>query len=251
MCMFSGKVLSVGDTKIFARGGEGNRQFLVYSMRYAAKDDLAMILPLPTPIASPEDAVRFIDLSGYAEFFDDLRSGFPDPQSRSAYQLMPATLSLQVHDVGSFESSFVPALGDFARLDKRFRLSDKVWKNLPQYADYGFAVIKLKPGAKKIHPMAFEFPRRNPANLFFPTVHVHNGKVAKSARFDHALYGQPNDQQCEWETSFGFGNMDSLPAKNFMQIDKTLGIVEPERAIRRRLMVGVFSNQDIMLESVS
>jgi hypothetical protein len=219
-------------------------------MEYEAKDDLAMILPLPTPPASPEDAVRFIDLSDYAEFFDDMRAGFLEPQFQ-ALRLKPATiaLSLKVQDVGSFEASFVPALNDFVRLDKRFRLSDKVWNNLPQYADYGFAVFKLKPGAKKIHPMAFEFPRRNPLELFFPTVHVHDGKVAKSAHFDHALYCQPDNQHCDWETSFGLGNANSLPAKNFMKIDKTLGLVDPDQPIRRKRLVGMFSNQDIVLRA--
>src|SRR5512141_2208637 len=133
MCMFSARVAGVGDTQIFARGGTGDRQFLVYSMKYEAAGDLAMILPLPTPIAAPEDAVRFIDLSGYAEFFDDMRSGFIEMQSKASRAPAALEQSLRVQTVGSFEASFVPTLNDFARLDERFRLSDKVWKNLPQY----------------------------------------------------------------------------------------------------------------------
>src|SRR5207248_7445223 len=95
---------------------------------------------------------------------------------------------LNVVDVGSFEASFVPTIPDFERLDERFRLPTGTWDQLPQYKQYGFTVFKLKPGAKVIHPMAFEFPRAAPARLFFPTVHIHDGKVHDTATFDHALY---------------------------------------------------------------
>ena len=60
MCCFSQKVDVVADTNIFARASKDGRQFLVYSMRFAAAQDLAMILPIPTPKDSPEDAVRQI-----------------------------------------------------------------------------------------------------------------------------------------------------------------------------------------------
>jgi hypothetical protein len=48
MCCFSQPVELVGDTNIFARS-DNVRQFLVYSMSYAAPTDLAMVLPLPVP----------------------------------------------------------------------------------------------------------------------------------------------------------------------------------------------------------
>src|SRR5687767_14673233 len=84
MCCFSQKVELVADTNIFARGSKEGRQFLVYSMRFKAGEDLSMILPIPTPKASPEDAVKFINLEKYPTFFDDLRSGFPKPITKSA-----------------------------------------------------------------------------------------------------------------------------------------------------------------------
>ncbi len=251
MCMFSAKVREVGDTQIFARGSNEGRQFVVYSMKYEAEADLAMILPLPVPPAPPEDAVRFIDLSGYENFFDDLRLGFPEmymQASRGVPKPASRHAPLKVHDVGSFEASFVPALKDFNRLDARFRLSDKVWKSLPRYADYGFAVFKLKPGAKKIHPMAFEFPRRNPIELFFPTVHVHDGKVSKLAHFDHMLFCQIDQQKCDWDESFDFlHNSGPWLAQNFMQIDKAQGIIDPARSIRRRTIQGLHLNEDVVL----
>jgi hypothetical protein len=57
--------------------------------------------------------------------------------------------------------------------------------------DWGFAVFRLKPGKKAhIHPMACRFRTRDASRLFFPTVHVHDGQVHASARFDHSLYDQ-------------------------------------------------------------
>lgn len=188
MCVFSPKVELVRKTRIFARRADGARQYLAYSMAYSALSELAMILPLPTPPSSPEDAMRFIDLSGYEEFFDDLERGFLQPPPEPTLGL--AERSLEVHDVGSFEASFVPTLADFTRLDERFRLGGDVWAQLPGYADYGFAVFRLKAGARSVHPMAFEFPTRAPAELFFPTVHVHDGKVHPTAQFEHILYCQ-------------------------------------------------------------
>ncbi len=158
MCCFSGNVTSVSDTNLFARSAVGDRQFLVYSMQYEADSELAMILPLPVPPAAPEDALQFIDLSGYPAFFADLRLGFPEPIPRGApLQRLgaPQAKALRVYDVGSFEASFVPQPADFERLDGRFRLPAGVWDQLPQYRDWGFAVFKLKSGVRTVHPMAF------------------------------------------------------------------------------------------------
>ena len=202
VCLFSidpqrdsgAEPVKVDTTRIFARGLTDGRQALVYSMRYSSVVDMAMVLPLPTPPTPHEGAVEFIDLSQYATFFDDMDLGFPSVPRSSAFETLsigdtPASV-LRVHNVGSFEASFVPTQRDFSRLDARFRLPDRVLDALPLYLDYAFAVFKLKPGAVKIHPLAFIFPRRNTQELFFPTVHAHDGTVSAKAHFDHMLYGQ-------------------------------------------------------------
>ena len=60
MCCFSKPVDVVADTNIFARESKDGRQFLVYSMKFKSGEDLAMILPIPTPKDSAEDAVKFL-----------------------------------------------------------------------------------------------------------------------------------------------------------------------------------------------
>ena len=133
-------------------------------------------------------------------FFADLRSGFPVPRtkndSRAAGGVPPPKAALPVVEVGKFVASFVPAIKDFARLDKQFRLPDGVWEKLPLYKEFGFAVFKLKKpekGEQTVHPMAFEFPRASKRILFFPTVHIHDGTVPAKARFDHSLFAQVGD----------------------------------------------------------
>jgi hypothetical protein len=54
-------------------------------------------------------------------------------------------------------------------------------------------VFQLAPGKVTVHPMAFTFPTRAPERLFFPTVHVHDGRFHTTAKFDHALYYQRED----------------------------------------------------------
>lgn len=90
--------------------------------------------------------------------------------------------------------------------------------------------------------MAFEFPRANPAKLFFPTIHIHDGKVHATADFDHVLYCQAREGERleihDWEES-------AQPAGGFVLIGKTQGIVDAERHVYRLLVSGNRKNEDI------
>ncbi len=248
MCCFSQKVDVVADTNIFARESKGGGQFLVYSMKFKAGEDLAMILPIPTPKASAEDAVKFISLEKYPSFFDDVRKGFPVPppprdgKKDDSNGLKPGGLA--VVEVGDFVASFVPTVKDFDRLDKRFRLPDSVWEKLPQYKDFGFAVFKLKKpekGQSKVHPMAFEFPRADKKVLFFPTVHIHDGKIHEKAGFDHSLFCQVSGEApLKWDES------EKL-ADQFVKVKEAQGIVDGNAHVYRKLMKGTIDNKDVLV----
>lgn len=244
MCCFSRKVDLVAATNIFARASTKGKQFLVYSMTLKASEDVAMILPLPTPKNSSEDAVRFINLEKYPDFFLELYSGFPKPaaESRGGDKAKPTRHALKVVEVGSFEASFVPTVKDFDRLDERFRLPTEVWEKLPQYADFGFAVFKLKAGEKKVHPMAFEFPRANPRKLFFPTVHIHDGEVHPKVEFDHYLFCQPSGDEspADWQES-------TQPAGLFMKMDKAQGILDEDSHCYLLELHGMLKNVDTVI----
>ncbi|MDY3561052.1 hypothetical protein R5W23_002311 [Gemmata sp. JC673] len=247
MCCFSKSVDVVADTNIFARASKDGRQFLVYSMQFAADQDLAMILPIPTPKGSADDAVKFISLKKYEAFFDDLRKGFPIQKGRGPKKepmLGGLGAALPVVEVGDFIASFVPAVKDFARLDEKFRLPEGVWAKLPQYKEFGFAVFKLKKPEKdlsKVHPMAFEFPRADKRVLFFPTVHIHDGTVGEKADFDHSLFCQvEGNGLMSWDES-------AQLAESFVKVKEAHGIVDGNAHVYRKVMKGEFENKDILV----
>ena len=242
MCICS-KTAELSNTNIFARAGKDGRQFLVYSMVIKAAEELALILPIPTPKASKEDAVKFLALDKYENFFDEMRKGWPEPKTDSRGPALGGPKEepkLKVVEVGSFIASFVPTQKDFDRVDEKFKMPDDVWKKLPQYKDWGFAVFQLKKGEKKVHPMAFDFPRESAKKLFFPTVHVHDGKVEEKAGFDHTLYCQASGGEniLEWEES-------PQPAELFMtKLDKAHGIVDGKDHVYRKTLKGKLKNED-------
>lgn len=247
MCMFSHKVESVTNTKIFARDSVSPLQFLVYEMQFSAAEDLAMILPIPVPKQTPEKAVRFISLEKYPQFFEAMKEGFPSRPFKSktggSGSFGDKTSKLEVVEFGSFEASFVPTIADFARLDERFRLPAGTWDKLPAYKNFGFAIFKLKKEQKTTHPMAFEFPRADPRQLFFPTVHIHDGVVHPKADFDHTLYAQ-----------FGMGHRFAAqlwtespqPAGMFMDVPKSQGLIDTNGHAYKRVIRGERKNEDTL-----
>lgn len=241
MCMFSGDISEVSATHIFARS-DADWQFLVYQMTYAASEELAMVLPLPVAISSPDDAVQFISLESYPDFFADLYSGFPTRSLAYAAGIDLSADELLVHDVGMYEASYVPCLEAFSRLDRRFRLSPQTWESLPQYANYGFAVFRLKRSADphELHPMALKFPRRNHELLYFPTLHVHDGQSHPDAEFDHSLYCQA-DELVDYLTDW-WQSPDT--ADQFMDLSLAADILIPQSHVWQRHISGLNTNTD-------
>ena len=248
--MFSAPVESVTETRIFARSLPEGRQVLVYRMKLSAKKDVAMILPIPVKPGSGEKAVQFVDLARYPDMLSDMEALFPkqdqnlSPAAEAADPFSSGIDKLAVENVGAYEASYVPSLADFTRLDERFRLPSGVWDQMPFYNDFGFVVFKFRQVDAEIHPMAFAFPRKDPVRLFFPTVHVHDGKVHDKEDFDHVLYCQkiPGDPFAltDWTESL------ELPA-TAVNIVAARGIVDPRLHIYRKAMKGHLPNTDTVL----
>ncbi len=251
MCCFSRAVEHVSGTRIFARRTGPRRQALAYSMSFAIDEDLAMVLPLPTPTGTPEDAVRFLDLSDYEGFFDDLDAAFPDEWvAASAPRAMgepePKAL-LVVHDVGAFIASHVPAAADFPRLDPRFRLPAGVLASLPYEHPVGFAVFQLKAGGSRriAQPMAFTFPSRRPRALFYPTLHVHDGETLPAeAHYDHKLFCQGDavlEATIPWQRSSG-------AMADAVDVARTHDLVDGARPAFRTHVLSHKPNHDLWVE---
>ncbi len=248
MCCFTRKVEEVKNTRIFARLGRRGNQVLIYQMALNAPEDLAMVLPVPVKPGSSEEAMTFFDFSAYGTVFDDLWKLFPEQQTgygSDPFAAAPASRSntLRVVNVGAYEASFVPKIVDFSRLDERFRLPEQVWAKLPGYREFGFAVFKLKQGNAQVHPMAFSFPTSTPQHLYFPTLHIHDGKIHTKETFDHTLYLQGDELSLGgqgWEESPGL-------AVTKVKCGLTHAMVRPEMHVYRHVMRGVFANGDVIV----
>ena len=261
MCCFAQPVLSVTDTNLFARHTGKGTQFLAYQMKFSSEKPNAMILPLPVATPAKEDSVQFISLKGYDNFFKDLNRGFPNitpsNRSRSLGSVEP-TDSIQkkliVHEVGDFVASFVPTVKDFSRLDPQFVIPKESWDKVPGYGDYGFAVFQLKKLKGTTHPMAFEFKTRHKNDIFFPTVHIHDGEVHRRESFDHALYLQSEtfDEVVDKyrnrhlkDKATGFVRSRKT-AKTFCNIEKAKGLVLGDQLVHRLELKGKLENKDVL-----
>lgn len=256
MCIFSQPVISVNNTQIFARATAAGSQFLAYQMNYESRAENAMILPVPIRHPATDKSLRFVDLRGYDDFFDDLADGFPyiAPSFNigcSASFHTASKSTLEVFEVGNYIASFVPTMLDFSRLDDRFVLPETTWSKIPQYATYGFAVFQLAAGSLKPHPMAFEFESTSDL-LYFPTMHIHDGQVHATEEFDHVLYLQHAGFDSR---AYGYQNSDVVDkstglirskyvAKHFCDIDRSNGVVDGDLLVHRNIIRGINPNRD-------
>jgi hypothetical protein len=249
MCCFSRPVEHVSNTSIFARPVANGRQALIYSMELKAGEDLAMILPIPVVQPAREDAVQFVSMKDIPEIFKEMASGFERLDETMGIGRGPAPAAalgprLRVVEVGNFAASFVPTVKDFNRLDEQFRLPSGVWEKLGEYAQHGFAVFKLRKGHTQVHPMAFTFPSADPKRLFFPTVHIHDGRIHPSADFDHALYCQVARRGVR---SLATWDESPEPAGHFLRTHRTRNFVLPDLHLYRRKIIGQFANKDVLM----
>lgn len=218
-----------------------------------------MILPLPTADGADETAVRFIALDQYEDFFEDLRRGFPyrhTPGIGCSAGPTSGTIDdaayLEVKNVGDYVASFVPTVDDFDRLDPRFSIPKETWEQVPDYHNYGFAVFQLKSLQAEAHPMGIEFPTRKPDEVFFPTVHIHDGTVPDSEEFDHQLYLQHagfdsvvgNYRNTEVkDKATGFVRSD-VRARDFVNIEQASDILNAELLVHKSRLFGALPNRD-------
>lgn len=258
MCCFSQPVTSVSNTKIFARHSGVGGQFLVYQMDYESRVENAMILPLPVKQPASETSLKFIELRDYDAFFQDLDRGFPHyaPLSIGCAEQFgaKATGNLEVFEVGNYIASFVPTINDFDRLDPRFTLPKDTWEGIPGYESCGFAVFQLAAGSLKPHPMALEFQSVSD-DLFFPTVHIHDGEVHESEVFDHVLYFQHAaldsrvygyvNSHAEAKAT-GFVRSEHV-ASHYCKLDKSAGLIQGDLLVHRKILQGQFPNLDTFL----
>jgi hypothetical protein len=249
MGIFSTPVRIASTFNFFARASRANpdHQFLACSFRYEAATPFTLIMPAPTPPDAPANAVRFINLSGYDEFFSDLRRGFPELTHDTGKQSFTDRLREKVRDwldldTTQIEFAFFPNRTVLADMRDRWPLSDAAWAALEPYAACGLVGVKLEAGANRLPPIAFEFPRRTPTELSFPTAH----NLTDPAAVRQALYAQTLKRSAEWRMSASADDdRHTLRARDFVKIDRTLGLIDPDQPIVSRRLNGPADNVDV------
>ena len=210
-------------------------------MQYSATQPLAMILPLPVrKDICVSDMLKFEKIP--SNVFSGLKHSFR-PKVRGLVSLARSLGKdiefLAVHQVGSYEASFVPEPDEFSRLDPRFRLSSSLMDQLGCYEDYGFAVFQLRLGTEVSHPMGIRFESRFDDRVFIPTLHVHDNSLPDSAEFDHTIYCQLPSDESRFAKIKGWGKSNYCPSK-----DRVPDCVNTSRKVFRKEISGMQPNTD-------
>lgn len=200
MCIFSGKVKKVCDTKILVYETTNGKQVTFYENSVHPDKNVgtnAMILPCPF---NGNDEIKLYNLEEYPNLFDDCSKCFPLIQNKQnilrkhAGAGVYASASLEVVDVGGYKVSIAKNLDDVLKIDKTvFILPDNIAKLLSKHYSQGFAFIICVFANKQIknHPIAYEHSKLKSSELFAPTRHAHGGEHEPEhakADFHHIIY---------------------------------------------------------------
>lgn len=223
-----GQRLRVSSTRIFARMVASGVQALGVGMTLASKTDVALVIPLPVRAGGGDRAVRFMDLRHRPSMFEDLDELFeryPPPRS-------------SVPTVGAAIATYLPTVGDFERLDPRFRVPPALIEAMPQYRDHGFAVFQFAAVSGVVLPMGLRFATRELDRLFFPTVHMHDGRWHTTVSFDHTLYYQHVAVRALGESNDGDRSGFVLPSHSYGRL------LDVNTPVLRRQVRGALPNED-------
>lgn len=204
MCIVSGLVKSVADTKIFVAPSQGGtRQLVVYQNRVDTDRPNLMILPVPNP-----STLQFEDLvMRYTGLFDDASHSFFKQrgysQETAAWQTRSAAAQaepppLEVYTIGPYQASVAETFEDLGRLDRSvFQPSQDLLTLLSSYQTpfgtatppIGFLCCQLLPGRQSYEPIAYSHAADS-RGLFVPTRHYHPGEdaTAAAADWDHEIF---------------------------------------------------------------
>lgn len=185
MCLFSGDIESVSNTKIFVSPCSGNStQLTVYSNKVSVENEAFMVLPFPGKF------VKFVDLTNRKELFGDLNDYFPKTRSMA----LGVSRSLSFTQVGSYQAI---AMQDFKELVNtspklNINISPDLMSFLEKnYSNFGFIVFRLMKNAE-YHPFGYVHTTPN-GEMFIPTMHYHSHRIDDSKSevktdWDHTIY---------------------------------------------------------------
>jgi hypothetical protein len=192
MCIISGQVHYVANTRIFAYP-YNDRQMTVYQNQVGTGKQALMILPVPYPqsIRFEEAVMKTPDFFGLCERSFTIEHTLSVTRSLSAEG--QAKQYLEVRNIGPYAVSVANTLEDIQRLDPSvFQLEEELTFLLQgQYpSPFGFLCCVLRRGEQKYEPLAYSHKRLFPDRLFLPTLHYHThpGDFGHTEEWSHDIY---------------------------------------------------------------
>ncbi len=205
MCIISGPVLSVNNTKILVLPSRNRRrQLTVYRNAVDTPDSNMMCLPVPNPNTVkfehvPKDIFKQCDNS----FAKEYRQATLSARSWSS----GTRSALPVLSHGSYDVVLVPSMSDFDRIPSPFNtLTEDVITFLTQSypPEFGIVLCRLKQGHSDYEPFAYSHDIQTNGKLFFPTKHYH---VESSS---HLSDINDNGDNNSWDFMFGKSLLGTL-----------------------------------------
>lgn len=92
--------------------------------------------------------------------------------------------------------------------------------------------------------MAFRFPTRLGDAIYFPTLHIHNGDLPETARFDPSLYCQTD--LIEESTMSNWMRSPDV-AEEFMDVSNAAGIIDGNSKCWCMRLRGKLTNTDVIV----
>ncbi len=191
MCIFTGGIRSVSNTRILLVPLNDGRQMTVYQndVETSGSDGIGRAMILPVPSSPKGEPIHFVDMSKFrGNIFDRCDMFFPERNYEAASMGFGGgfgsheqkSAPLPVQRVGGYNCSVVPTIGDFGRLsDAHFKIPTNVAQVLSANYSQGFSfVVCVFDRNIKAHPIAYISSRFHDGKLFIPTRHAHGEELA-------------------------------------------------------------------------
>lgn len=187
MCIFSGEVESVTNTRILISPLDENKQLTVYENQVQQSQKRnAMVLPVP----NGGDGIALLDLSNIkGDIWASCEALFL-PQTLGLFTNSLSTKSsefLEVFKVGGYLCSIALSIDDLSRIStNHFDLPPNIAAILRDNYAQGFSfVVCVFEGNVAAHPIAYISSRLANGRCFIPTRHAHGGDNRKEKEDIH------------------------------------------------------------------
>jgi hypothetical protein len=264
MCMISGKIEKVNNTKIFAANIGNHKQLTVYSNDVQLSNTqkpVAMILPYP----KSKTPVQVIETNSLDNgFFHDMNACFPSSEGMTltfgrGKILKSATDYLPVLRSGNYQYSLAHSTQDLNRINPDvFRITGPLQSLLQDYENNHFAfIVCIIDSSAAYSPFAYITGIVN-AQIFVPTKHYHEHETSSSGfglLSDVYQWGSSGAYSDDWDHSIYLLNTGQTGnALQSFQNKKRYSFADylspyPTEKMHKITMIGRHPNNDVVVSA--